>query len=55
MDFDPSTMTFDEQETRTPSLDALWKRYTQTLPAYTEALRIELWASGNTDRRQRGM
>lgn len=48
-DFDPTSMTFDEQAKRAPSISALWGRYAKNPEKYAEALRIELRALGNRE------
>ena len=48
-DFEPSTMTFDEQARRAPTLSKLWDRFDKIPGAYGEALRSELRAEGNRE------
>lgn len=47
--FKPETMTFDEQARRAPSLSALWDRYSKAVSIYSDALRTELRAPGNSE------
>ncbi len=48
-DFEPSSMTFDQQASRAPSLSQLWGRYDQSPQTYREALRQELQTQGNRE------
>jgi len=47
--FEPTTMAFDEQARRAPSLSALWDRYSKAAGVYSEALRTELKAEGQPE------
>ena len=48
-DFEPSTMTFDEQARRAPDLSKLWDRYDKNREPYQTALRSELRTNGNRE------
>jgi hypothetical protein len=48
-DFEPSTMTFDEQAHRAPALSALWNRYPNRPEVYAAALRAELQDGANRE------
>lgn len=48
-DFEPSTMTFDEQARRAPALGKLWDRFDRNPAAYGPALRAELRAEANRE------
>lgn len=48
-DFDPTSMPFDEQARRAPSLSALWERCSKMPEVYLHALRAELRATGNRE------
>lgn len=48
-DFEPSTMTFDEQARRAPGLTKFWDRYDKNSGPYHEALISELRADSNRE------
>jgi hypothetical protein len=48
-DFELTSMTFDEQAKRAPSISALWDRYTKNTEVYADALRSELRTPGNRE------
>lgn len=48
-DFEPSTMTFEEQARRAPELSKLWGRYDGSREAYHRALQAELRAEGRRE------
>jgi hypothetical protein len=48
-DFEPSTMSFNEQARLAPALSKLWSRYDRNSPGYHEALVAELRADGNRE------
>jgi len=48
-DFDPSTMSFDEQAKRAPALSDLWSRFDKSPDTYRDALRTLLGQNGGRD------